>query len=394
MLHSLWTIFKKEWRDTLRDMRSLRMILLMPIYMVGVYAATSYFVIHSAKTSRATTNEPIQLSVSGAEYFPPLMQWLKERGVIITSVEGEIYQQVEQGKLSFVLIVPKDASTQYSSGEKIDLSLVFDATNTKVKGSLNFVRQQIQAWNGRIGQLRLISRGIDPVLTNPVSVRDINIASDQKMGFFVIATVPFFLLMACFLGSVGFSADMVAGERERRSLESLLITPAKSTALIMGKWLNSFTLTLVVMLVNLLLLLIAFQWIPFKEIGMKVSVDALALVNIFLVLFPIAVLATALQLMISIYARSFKDAQTYMGLMVFIPMVPLIYTLTNPSSYADWFMWVPVLSHQIMVKQLLLGEALNHIHLMQMTLVTSLFALLMLGFTAKQLRKPKIVYGL
>lgn len=394
MLHSLLTIFKKEWSDTLRDMRSLRMILLMPIYMVGVYAATSYFVIHSAKTSRATTNEPIQLSVSGAEHFPPLMHWLKERGVIITSVEGEIYQQVEQGKLSFVLIVPKDASTQYSSGEKIDMSLVFDATNTKVQGGLNFVRQQIQAWNGRIGQLRLIARGIDPVLTNPVSVRDINIASDQKMGFFVIATVPFFLLMACFLGSVGFSADMVAGERERRSLESLLITPAKSTALIIGKWLNSFTLTLVVMLVNLLLLLIAFQWIPFKEIGMKVSVDALALVNIFLVLLPAAMLATALQLMISIYARSFKDAQTYMGLMVFIPMVPLIYTLTNPSSYADWFMWVPVLSHQIMVKQLLLGEALNHIHLMQMTLVTSLFALLMLGFTAKQLRKPKIVYGL
>lgn len=394
MLHSLWTIFKKEWSDTLRDMRSLRMILLMPIYMVGVYAATSYFVIHSAKTSRATTNEPIQLSVSGAEHFPPLMQWLKERGVTITSVEGEIYQQVEQGKLSFVLIVPKDAATQFSSGEKIDLSLVFDATNTKVQGGLNFVRQQIQAWNGRIGQLRLIARGIDPVLTNPVSIRDINIASDQKMGFFVIATVPFFLLMACFLGSVGFSADMVAGERERRSLESLLITPAKSTALIIGKWLNSFTLTLVVMLVNLLLLLIAFQWIPFKEIGMKVSVDAMALMNIFLVLLPAAMLATALQLMISIYARSFKDAQTYMGLMVFIPMVPLIYTLTNPSSYADWFMWVPVLSHQIMVKQLLLGEALNYIHLLQMSLTTSLLAILMLGFTAKQLRKPKIVYGL
>lgn len=394
MKNNILTVFKKEWRDTLRDMRSLRMILLMPIYLVGVYVATSFFLIHSSLSSRATTNDPIHLSVTGASELPGLISWLEERGVKIESVEGDVYQKVEATQLTYVLIIPADADEKYAAGETVDLSLLFDATNTKVQGSLDFVRKQIRAWNHAIGNLRLMSRGIDPSLTDPVSLRDINIASDQKMGFFVIATVPFFLLMACFLGSVGFSADMIAGERERRSLESLLITPVQSQSLLIGKWLNTYSLTLIVILVNLILLFVAFQIIPFKEIGMKVDVGVTALIKTLLVLLPIAVLSTALQFLISIFARSFKDAQTYMGLMVFIPMVPLIYTLTNPSSYADWFMWIPVLSHQIMIKKLLLGEVVTSLQFLQIWLVPILLGIFLLGFTARQLRKPKIVYGL
>lgn len=394
MWFTIFTVLKKECRDTLRDMRSLRAIFLMPVYLVGVFVASSLFAIHMGKQSRATTNDPIYLSVSGSENLPPLINWLKERGVAINSIEGDAYKKVEQNELGYALIIPKDAQQKFSTGESIELLLVFDATNTKVQGSLGFVRQQIWSWQGRIGSLRLMSRGIDPSISSPVFIRDINIASDQKMGFFVIATVPFFLLMACFLGSIGFSADMVSGERERRSLESLLITPAKSSFILIGKWLNSYLLTLVVIIVALALLAIAFHFLPFKDIGMKVDVALADIGCIFLVLFPIAILATSLQFLISIFARSFKDAQTYMGLMVFIPMVPLFYTLINPSSYQDWFMWVPVLAHQIVIKNILLGELVTVLQLFQLASVSILFGALLLIFTAIQLRKPKIVYGL
>lgn len=393
MLQSILTVFKKEWKDILRDMRSLRMILLMPVYLVGVYTATSFFIIHTSLSSRATTNEPIALSVSGVDALPELINWLDERGVDIQSVEGDVYQQVQNKTLDYVLIIPKDAAGKYKAGETLDLALVFDATNTRVQGSIDFIRKQIRGWNHTVGNLRLMARGIDPALADPISLREVNIASDQKMGFFVMATVPFFLLMASFLGSVGFSADMLAGERERRSLESLLITPVPSWQLLVGKWLNAWCLTLVVILSNILLLLIAFQIIPFKEIGMKVDVGIVKLLMILLVLIPVAVFATALQCLISIFARSFKDAQTYMGIMVFIPMAPLIYTLSNPSSFADWFMWVPVLSHQIAIKNILIGEPIALGGLLIGASVSLVMGALLLVLTAKQLRKPKIVYG-
>lgn len=394
MFRNIFTVFKKEWRDTLRDMRSLRMILLMPIYLVGVYTATSFFMIHSSLSSRATTNDPIHLSVSGVTELPGLISFLEEKGINVESVEGDIYKKVETTELAYALIIPADADDKYAAGETVHLSLLFDGTNTKISGSLDFVRKQIRGWSQAIGNLRLIVRGVDPALVDPFSLNDINIASDQKMGFFVMATVPFFLLMASFLGSVGFSADMLAGERERRSLESLLITPVASNSLLIGKWLNSFCLTLVVIFVNIILLFIAFQIIPFKEIGMKVDVGVDKLLTTFLVVIPVAVFATCLQFLISIFARSFKDAQAYMGLMVFIPMIPLVYTLSNPSSFYEWFMWVPVLSHQIAIKNILIGEWVELGNLLIGATVSIVIGALLLMVTAKQLRKPKIVYGI
>lgn len=393
LLKKITIVFRKELRDALRDSKSLRMTLLMPIYFVGVFVASSLFIIHMSNQSKATNNEPIKLAVVGVELLPSLIDWLQERGVQVDSVGEDAYQKVESGQLGYALIIPKDAREKFATGESIELALVFDATNGKLQGAVHFVRQQIWSWNGRIGSLRVLSRGISPAIVNPVYVRDLNVASDQKMGFFVMASLPMLLILTAFIGSVGFSADMTAGERERRSLESLLITPASSTALVLGKWFNSFSLTLLILFVEVTLLVVAFAYVPFKELGLRVDVSPLELAGVFVVLASLALLATALQFLISLFARSFKDAQTYMGLMVFIPMVPLFYTLFNPSAYADWFRWVPVLGHQVLIKDLLLGGNVTAAHFAQLWWVSGVIAFAFLAYTIQQLRKPKIVYG-
>lgn len=392
-MHKIWVVFTKEWRDALRDKKSLRMTLLMPVYFVGIFVASTLFAIHMGNQSRATTTEPIKLSVVGAEQLPALIDWLRERGVDVQSVGEDAYQQVEQAKLDYALIIPEDAAEKFATGESVELALVFDMTNSKVHGSLSFVRQQIWSWNARMGSLRLLARGISPAIVNPVSVRDLNIASDEKMGFFIMLGLPILLIMTAFMSSVGFSADMVAGERERRSLESLLITPVTSGSLVLGKWLNAFSITVLVLLVEVFLFALAFHFLPFNDLGLRVNVTPLDLALVLLVLISVAFVATGLQFLVSIFARSFKDAQTYMGLMVFIPMVPLFYSMFNPSAYADWFRWVPILGQQILIKDLLLGGRVQVAQFAQVWLVALVLAIGMLLLTARQLRKPGIVYG-
>jgi len=386
-------VWGKEWRDACRDKRSLRMAFLMPIYFVAVFVASSLFAIHMANQSRATTTEPIKLPVVGSEQLPALMDWLQERGVSVEAADNNAYQQVERGKMDYVLIIPQDAREKFSTGESIEISLVFDATNSKIQGSLHFVRQQVSGWNARIGSLRLLSRGISPAIVNPVYMRDINIASDEKMGFFVMMSLPMLLILTAFMSSVGFSADMTAGERERRSLESLLITPVSSAELLVGKWLNSFSLTTLIVLIELVLFAVAFAYIPFKEIGLKVDVTPWDLAVIFFALLTLVFIATPLQFAISIFARNFKDAQMHMGLMIFIPMIPLFYTMFNPSVYADWFRWVPVLGQQVLIKDLLVGGNAALTHIAKLLVVSIIVGGFLLWFTIKQLRKPKIVYG-
>ncbi len=395
--YSLWhhcgIVFRKEWRDAWRDKRSLRLAFLPPIYFAAVFVASVFMIIHFKNTSTAQVGDPIKLPVYGAEHMPALMDWLAEKGVQVEPVGEDAYQQVAQKTLDYALIIPFDAAAQFAAGESINVWLVQDASNNNTQGSLGFIRQQLWSWNWRMGSLRLLARGIDPVIINPVMVRDTNVASDAKMGLMVMMSLPLFLVLLAFIGSVGFSADMTAGERERRSLESLLITPASSLALVAGKWLTSLGITLLVLLLEVILLAIAFAFVPFNELGLRVAVTPVDLLAIFVVLIPLALLAVALQLAIAIFARSFKDAQAYIGLLVFIPMIPLFYTVFNPGAYHTWFTWVPVLSQQAAIKQLLTGEAISPLALAQFWLVALPATLGLLAFTAKQLRKPKIVYG-
>jgi len=390
---SFLVVFKKEWRDALRDKRSLRMAFLPPVYFAAVFVISVFFIIHMKNTGTASVGEPIDLPVLGAEHLPGLVDWLEEKGVSIQVVGEDAYARVEQKQLDYALIIPAEAEQQFARGESALVWLVYDATNNKIQGSLGFVRQQLWSWNARMGSLRLLARGISPLVANPVAVREMNVASDEKMGFFVMLSLPMFLVLLAFIGSVGFSADMTAGERERRSLESLLITPATSLAIVGGKWLTSLLITLAVLLLEVLLLAVAFAWVPFNELGLRVNVTPLDLLAIFAALLPLAVLAIAMQLSIAIFARSFKDAQTYIGLLVFIPMLPMFYTMMNPSAFEPWFNWVPVMGQQAMIKELLMGSEFSWWPLAQFWLVCLPLTLLLLVFTAQQLRRPKIVYG-
>lgn len=389
MFNSLLVVFRKELTDALRDKRSLRLALLMPMYFIAIFVASAYFAIHlSEKGGSGAT----RLAVAGAEHLPELAAWLREQGVQLEEAPDNMDQALEQRELDYGLIIPPEAAEQYAGLEPATLWLVYDASKADVHSNVNFVRQQIYAWNRQQAGLRILSRGVSPELLQPVHLRESNVASDQRMSGYLLISLPMFILICTFIGSVGFSADMTAGERERRSLESLLITPASSRAIILGKWCTSVLLTLVVVTILMTGLGVAMAHIPFNKLGLRVDVGITDLLLIGLVTLPIILLAVGLQMLVAIFARSFKDAQTYIGLLIFIPLLPFIYTTMNPGDLPDGFFWIPVLAQQIAIKELLVGSGLHWLNLAQMwfSAIPLMFGVLVL--TAKQLRRAKMVY--
>lgn len=386
-------VFRKEWRDALRDKRSLRLALLPAFYFVAIFVGGTLFTINTQQDYQVDGLVQIELPVQGGEHLPELLDWLREQGVETVAVATDVYQQVQQGDHKFALIIPADIHQQKLRGENLTLWLVYNAANQQVHSRLQFIRSQIYAWSVRTGNLNLLARGIAPGVGAVVSLRENNVANDQQMGIYILGGLPMILLLSAFIASIGFSADMTAGERERRSLESLLITPVSSLALILGKWLTSLLITFSVVSLTLALLWLALASLPFNELGLRVDVRWPAIAAIFLVLMPVIFIACALQLAVAIFARSFKDAQTYTGLLVFIPMVPGFYTLFNPGVYADWFLWVPVLGQQVIVRDLLLGGSLAGLTLVCFWITAGAATMVLLLLAAKQLRRAKIIYG-
>lgn len=388
-----WIVLRKELRDALRDKRSLRMAFLPPIYFVAIFVGLVVFAVNIANDKKVAGVSAIPVYVEGAQNLPELVAWLREQGADIKPIESAAFAQVKAKKIDFALIIPEAAKHKRAQGESAPVWLVYDGANQKLSSSIGFVRAQIYVWSSRVGAVNLMARGIAPDVASPVMLREENIADEQKMSVYLLASVPLTLLLAVFISSVGFSADMTAGERERRSLESLLITPASSASLYLGKWLTSTALTLVVLTMQLSLLAMAFRWLPFNQLGLRVDVDVFDLITIFWVLLPVICFAVALQLSLAIFAKSFKDAQSLVAALVFLPMLLNMYTLFNPGVFYDWWLWVPVLGQSVVIKEILLGGTLADFTFCKFWLVAIAITACAFLLGVKQLRRPKIIYG-
>lgn len=390
---SVTRVFRKESKDAFRDKRTMRLAFLPAFYFVGMFCAGVLFAINIQSDNEVDGLRKVLVPVSGAEYMPELIDWLTEQGAQIKSVDGDAYQKVEGKSLDYALIIPESAAQETAQLKPAEVWLVYDASNPKVHSAIGFVRTQIYNWSARSGSLQLMARGISPELRNTITLRESNVASEQKMGIYILGSLPMLLLLSVFIGSVGFSADMTAGERERRSLESLLITPAPSLAIMLGKWLTSVLLTLAVLIVTMAMLGCSLMLLPFDQLGLRVDVGLVDMAYVFICLLPIIALAVGLQLFVALFARSFKDAQTYVGLLLVVPMAPILYNMFNPGVYYDWFLWVPVLGQQVVIKELFLGGELDGLTLLKFWLAGWIPAIIFINLAARQLRRAKIIYG-
>src|SRR5690606_16229076 len=134
-------------------------------------------------------------------------------------------------------------------------------------------------------------------------------------------------------------------------LESLLITPTPSMAIMLGKWLTSVLITIAVLLATMSLLSIVLNLLPFNQLGLRVDVSVLDMVYVFCCLLPIIFFAVALHVLVSVFARCFKDAQSFIVLLIFLSMVPILYSIFNSGVYYDWLLWFAVLGQQVVMKE-------------------------------------------
>ncbi|MGL6108523.1 MAG: ABC transporter permease subunit, partial [Rubrivivax sp.] len=202
--------------------------------------------------------------------------------------------------------------------------------------------------------------------------------------------VPFFVLMAVLYGALHAALDTTAGERERGSLEPLLMNPASRAALVLGKW---GAVACVAMLIALLSCasFLPGQWLLRSEtlsamfrFGMREGAMFLAL------LLPLAGALSALLMAIAIRCRSFKEAQANSaGLVLLVSLLPLL-TLFNQDGEAPWFLWLPALAQITLMGRVLKGEPMAAWEVAVPLLVCMLLTALCLAFVAHSLRRAAL----
>lgn len=347
-------VASKELREAVRDRRSLMAALFYAVWGPAVMAIA---LVALARDRGPET--PLSLPVVGGSGAASLVAFLEERSVTVLASPADAASHVRARSAPVVLMLDDSYAEDFQSARPARVTILYDGSWRTSNADASRVRTLLTDYNRRIADSRLILRGVSPSAISPLRVleRDLSTSADRAAA--VLGTLPIFVLLAAFIGAMGLAADLTAGERERGSLESLLLNPVPAAALVVGKWLVAATLAIVTVLLTLAVCRLVVEHPRIQAIDLPVGLSLDDALTIFLLMIPLALLAPAVQILIALFARTYKEAQTHLSLLVFLPMLPGFMFAFGSVEEQGWMRWTPMIGQHLMIGDVLRGLALG-----------------------------------
>ncbi len=372
-MRRLQVVFLKEVRDNFRDRRtilsSFSLALLGPALFIGLMS----FVLNTAV---GESFDPVELTVAGAEHAPDLIAFLETQNTELSFIEtDDPREEVTSRRQDLLLVIGPDYAERFVAGSMVPVTLWHDSSKIgSSRRHFSQARAMIAGYARMVGVLRLQLRGVDPSIANPIVVQERDTASPAARALTVLATLPYLLVLVVFMGGFYLAIDATAGEREHGSLEPLLCQPISRSQLVLGKILSASLFSAISLVLFLGSLAAAIPFAPLHRIGMSLTVDLGMCLAIFGVTTPLMVFGAAVLTAVASFAKSYKEAQTYLTVVVLVPTLPLILTQLMNVAPSAALMAVPSLSQSMLIGQLITGEPIDPSYLAISVLMTSLVA--------------------
>ena len=385
------TVYQKEVRENLRDRRSLfNSVLLGPILFPILFIGLAYF---TSSKQQERVEQVLEVPVAGAQNAPNLVSFLEQQGVVIQPAPADPEASVSSQEVQVIIRIPVQFAEQWNAGEPAVVELIADPSRRESEIPMQRVRGLLAAYGAQIGQLRLQLRGVAATLQSPVMIKDVDLSTPQSRGMLVMIMLPYVLMITAFTGGMHLAIDSTAGEKERKSLEPLLINPVPRWQAMLGKMAATATYAFASLLLTLLAFRLAFPMLPTGALGVDLSISAGALGSIMLTVAPVVVLAAAMLTTLAALAKSLREAQSYMGLVFMIPMIPSLIFMVNPMKPETWMMAIPMFSQNLLIGEFVRGESVGILWLALSMGSTLLIGLGFAAVAANLFSRPRIVFS-
>jgi len=391
-LQRIWIVFSKEARDNLRDRRS--MFSALGSSLIGPVILLVIIILVGKSVFKDVQGTPLKLAVAGTENAPSLILFLQQNGVEIQNPPADPESAVRNGDLDLVLVIPESYGEDFSAGRPATVKIVLDSSRQSAAGYVERARNLINAYDHQIAAMRLLARGISPEVTDPLAVERVDVATPQSQAVIFLNMMPYFIVLVVFVGGMYVIIDTTAGERERGSLEPLLINPVTRAEFVLGKLSAALPFATFAVATTLLAFYLAFNFFPLEDyIGFQLTLSGPALVGIFLLALPMILLASALQMIIATFTRSFKEAQTYVSFLPLIPALPGIGLAFLPIKATLWTMLIPTFGQQLLINKLMRGEPVSVMNVLVSTLVTVALAIILILMAIRLYSQERVLFG-
>jgi sodium transport system permease protein len=360
-------IFRKEIMNAVRDRRVLISTVIIPLLVLPLVTMLPMMLI--GKKEHEAQERPSSIVVAGLKY-PELEKALRATDRFTFVAADSIIRQIRQGRVDAGIEVTDLPQDQHAAKVKV----LFDATRTESRAAADKVKLVISDLSRQI-----VSRLIDTtkVNLNPVQAIPTNVSSDTELaGFFIGILVGMLGVIGLISGAMVMAIDSTAGEKDRKTLEVLLAAPIARNALVLGKYLA----TVLTAMVSVVLMTTGYGVsfvIGLRSLGGDsglgsgtLAISAPAVAIILLVMLATAGFIAALEIAVSIFARSYREAQGYLTPLTFLAVIPVVFMQTISSNPNPALFYVPLMNAMLLIRELLMGAIVpDHI---ARTVLTSL----------------------
>jgi sodium transport system permease protein len=352
---SAFTVYRKELVDALRDRRTLLAVILSSV-AVGPLVLVLISALVSDIEKRAEAREVL---MAGIEHAPTLRNFLERQTLVVKPAPADYERRLVDKTLGDpVIVVAADFEAKLAHGEAPLVEIVSSSANTRAETASRTLTRSLKAFDSEQAVLRLATRGVMPAMVQTVRVEDRDLANPAARSATFTGMLPFFVLMAVLYGAMTAALDTTAGERERGSLEPLLMNPAPRAAIVAGKWAAVATVGMLIAVMSCLSFLPG-QWLLQSETLAAMFQFGIREAALFIgLLVPLAAALSSVMMAIAIRSKSIKEAQASNAVLIFaVSMLPLV-TVFNQGGEQAWHLWVPALAQSTLMGRVLRGETL------------------------------------
>jgi sodium transport system permease protein len=287
---------------------------------------------------------------------------LRQYGIKVESVSYDdeaAREVVKEHRKPLVLMVTDDFGSRFQASQPAQLLLYVDSSDANNSKDVSRIRTLLSQYGSLVSRLRVMTRGLDPLVLSPIVIHDIDVSTPASRSVLALGTLSYLVLLTMLMGGMYLAIDATAGERERGSLEPLLTVPVRREHLIYGKMLATCAFMTLSLSLTVSAFSIVLQFAGLERFGMSVNFGPLVALMVVVFCLPLVPLGAALMTIVAAFTRSYREAQTYLGLVLLVPTLPLVFAGVLGLRPSAGLMAVPSLSQHFLITSLLRDEPIS-----------------------------------
>lgn len=391
-MRALGIVFQKEVLDNLRDRRTLLSALLMGPLFGPILFAT--IITLSLEQSLSDEQEALELPVIGRQHAPNLMAYLGSKNIDVVDGPADrdsAMAAVTRGEHDVVLVVPPAFGQQLADMVPARVEVISDQANTTAERQARRATRALRAWHQEIATMRLSALGMSPYVVNPLNIDSVDVSTPSGRSAVLLGMLSYFFLFALLTGGMNLAIDATAGERERGSLEPLLSLPVSRDSLIVGKILAACLFMATSLCLSLVSFYFTLKFVPLEKLGMTPNFGPDVVALAFFLLVPFALLGAALMTLVASFTRSYKEAQTWLSVVLLAPTLPILIVSILQVRATTPLMLVPSLSQHLLLVGVIRNEPLDMLHVVVSVAGTLTLGVLLAWVCARLYRREGLL---